>query len=213
MTTQSVILLHGFASSSGGTKARYLREQFATLPDIDFHAFDFNPTPRDFEWMTITGMINRLRQHILDHDPARLTLIGSSMGALVALNYAHRFGQIKQLILLAPALAYLSGLRTDEEEDAWRTRGTGNVFHYAFERPLPLRYDLQIDGRFFATPPPPPAPVTLVHGRQDDVIPIQHSRDYATRYPARVTLHEFDADHTLNAHLDAIWRILTNLLQ
>lgn len=49
----------------------------------------------------------------------------------------------------------------------------------------------------FAFPLAPPVPTEIVHGRHDDVIPIELSRDYARRY--RVPLHEVDDDHRLAA--------------
>jgi len=62
-----LIYLHGFASSAGGRKAQYLRPRLATWSDVTLLALEFSPTPADFEYLTITGMINRLRQYILDH--------------------------------------------------------------------------------------------------------------------------------------------------
>jgi predicted esterase YcpF (UPF0227 family) len=84
-----LIYLHGFASSAGGSKAQYLRPRLAERSDATFHAVEFSPTPADFEHLTITGMINRLRQYILDRELTDVCLIGSSMGGLVGLNYAH----------------------------------------------------------------------------------------------------------------------------
>ncbi len=101
-----LIYLHGFASSAGGRKPDYLRHRLADWPNVSFHALDFSPTPLDFEYLTITGMINRLRQYILDWELTNFSLIGSSMGGLVALNYAHRFPGVNRLLLLSPA--YLS---------------------------------------------------------------------------------------------------------
>lgn len=196
MTQETVLLLHGFASSGNSTKAQYLRERFKALPHVDFHAPDFNPTPRDFEYMTITGMINRLRQYVLDHDFRRVFIVGSSMGALVGLNYAHRFGGVSRMLLLAPALSYLGFERLDR------------VFHYGFNQELPLRDDLYVDGSLYAEPAPPPVPVTIVHGRRDDVVPIANSRQYAVLYPEKVELIELDADHQVNDHLDFIWERL-----
>ena len=50
----------------------------------------------------------------------------------------------------------------------------------------------------------PPAPITIVHGRGDDVIPIDVSREYAEAHPG-VKLVEVDDDHRLaGAGLDAI---------
>lgn len=101
-----LIYLHGFASSAGGRKPDYLRDRLANWPDVGFHALDFSPTSLDFEYLTITGMINRLRQYILDRELTNFSLIGSSIGGLVALNYAHRFLGVNRLLLLSPA--YLS---------------------------------------------------------------------------------------------------------
>ena len=219
MEPATILFLHGFASSAQGTKAEYLRDRVGDREELTFHAFDFNPTPRDFEYLTTSGMINRLRQYLLDRGlagaapPDRIYLVGSSMGGLVALHYAHRFGGIAGLLLLAPALTYLSGERTGVEMETWQQAGVGEVEHYAFERPLPLRYDIELDGRLYQKAPPPPAPVTLVHGELDQVVPITASRDYADRYPAEVRLVEVAATHTgLNEHLDLIWEELTRLL-
>jgi len=200
MSQQTVILLHGFASSSNSTKAQYLRGRFTTVPGVQFHAIDFNPTPRDFEYTTITGMINRLRQYLLDRDLRRVFIVGSSMGALVGLNYAHRFGGVSRMLLLAPALSYLGFEPVDR------------VFHYAFNRELPLRDDFYVDGALYAEPVPPPVPVTIIHGRNDDVIPIAHSRHYAALYPEKVELIEVDSDHQVNDQLDFIWERLTAAL-
>lgn len=203
MTKQTVILLHGFASSGNSGKAQFLREKFKALPHVDFQAFDFNPTPTDFEYMTITGMINRLRQFLVDRPQARLVLVGSSMGALVGLNYAHRFGRVSRLLLLAPALSYFGKMG---EADI-------RVFHFGFNREVPLRADFDRDGALYAQPVPPPAPVTIIHGRHDDVVPIANSRRYAAQYPDQVQLIDVDSGHRLSDQLDLIWEHLRAALE
>jgi uncharacterized protein len=213
-----LIYLHGFASSAGGRKPDYLRPRLADRPDVTFHAFDFSPTPADFEYLTVTGMINRLRQYVLDQALTEFALIGSSMGGLVALNYAHRFPGghrfpgVARLLLLSPALTYLSGERVGLPLAAWQASGVGEVFHYGFNRSVPLRYDLQIDGRFYHTPPPPPAPITILHGTQDEVVPVTASREYAARYPEQVRLIEVEAGHDINDHLPLIWQVTQRFL-
>ena len=67
MEQLTVLYLHGFTSSGRSTKARYFRDKFEAFPQVEFHAIDFNPTPKDFEYVTTTGRINRLRQYVLDH--------------------------------------------------------------------------------------------------------------------------------------------------
>ncbi|MEJ2746975.1 MAG: YqiA/YcfP family alpha/beta fold hydrolase [Anaerolineae bacterium] len=205
MTNKTLIFLHGFASSDQGTKAQFLRRKCQSEPGVDFQAINFNPSPRDFEFMTVTGMINRLRQFILDRALEDVRLIGSSLGALVALNYVHQFGGVKNLLLLAPALAYRFGAaRTTTPQ--WAETGVGPVFHYAFGRDVPLRYDFEADGKRYSEAAPPPAPIVIVHGRADDILPITNSRTYAAAYPDQVQLIEVDSDHTLNDHLDLIWQ-------
>jgi uncharacterized protein len=203
-----LIYLHGFASSANGRKAQYLRPLLSDRSYATFHAVEFSPTPSDFEYLTITGMINRLRQYILDRELTDVCLIGSSMGGLVGLNYAHRFGGVAHLLLLSPALTYHSGERVDLSPDEWQANGVGELFHYGFNQPVRLRYDLEVDGRFYQTSPPLPAPITIIHGRQDEVVPIAASREYAQAYPDQVQLIEVAAGHDINGHLPLIWQTL-----
>ena len=201
----TILSLHGFASSARSTKAQFFRERLKAHPEVDFRAIDFNPTPVDFEYMTVTGMINRLRQYVLDHHLGAVRVVASSMGALVGLHYAHRFGGVEKMLLLAPALFWLSGGLTEEGLDQWQKAGAVPVFHYAFEEEIPLRYDLQVDGLQYLQPVPPPAPIVIVHGRNDDTVPIAGSRDYAASFPGQVRLIEVDSDHRLNDQLPFIW--------
>jgi len=202
---KTVLLLHGFASSGQSTKAQYLKEKFKALPQVEFRALDFNPTPRDFEYMTVTGMINRLRQYVVDHHLGNVSIIGSSLGALVGLHYAHRFGGVEKMLLLAPGLSWLSGGLSETELEQWDRAGAAPVFHYAFEQALPVRYDLHVDGLRYLEPIAPTVPITIIHGRNDDVVPIDNSRRYAANFPDKVRLIEVDADHTLNDLLPFIW--------
>jgi uncharacterized protein len=90
----------------------------------------------------------------------------------------------------------------------WEADGVGELFHYGFNRPVPLRYDLEVDGRFYQTPPPPQAPITIIHGTEDEVVPITASRAYAQAHPDRVQLVEVTAGHDINAHLPLVWQML-----
>jgi pimeloyl-ACP methyl ester carboxylesterase len=209
---KTILLLHGFASSGQSTKARYLREKFKGLPQVEFHAIDFNPTPRDFEYMTTTGLINRLRQYVLDHHLGNISIIGSSYGGLIALRYAHRFGGVERMLLLAPGLRWLSGGLSQEGLERWQKAGAEPVLHYAFEEEIPLRYDLHIDGLHYLEPVPPAAPITIIHGSDDEVVPVDHSREYAACFPDEVHLIEVKAGHNLNDHLDFIWGYVRSFL-
>ncbi|MBA4373327.1 MAG: esterase [Thermodesulfovibrio sp.] len=199
-----ILHLHGFASSGQSAKALYLRQRLADCPGVEFLVPDFNPTPTDFEFLTVTGMINRLRQYILDRDLGSISISASSLGSLVALHYARRFGGVKKLLLLAPVLSYSSLPFPDELFTAWEKEGSIKVPHFGFKEELALRYDFHRDGISYAAPGSSPAPVRILHGINDATIKIQSSRDYAAAYPDQVTLFELDSDHALLDCLEVI---------
>jgi uncharacterized protein len=209
---KDLIFLHGFTSSANSTKALYLTERLAGFPGVRFLVPDFNPTPEDFEYLTVTGMINRLRQYVIDHDTGVVDLVASSLGALVALHYAARFGGVGRLLLLAPVLSYSSLPFPGEMLRQWERDGSTEFLHYGFPGRVPLRYDFHIDGLRYSGQIPPPAPVQILHGRSDEVIPIKNSRDYASQYPEMVGLTELDSDHALLDRTETIWEHVSSLL-
>lgn len=212
LRNQTVIFLHGFASSGQSTKAQFFRRKFKALPQTDYYAIDFNPTPKDLEYVTTTGLIGRLRQYVLDHRLGEFSIIGSSYGGLIASHYAQRFGGVARMLLLAPGLRWLSGGLSDDQLEAWKKAGAAPVAHGAFEREVPVRYDLQADGLRYLEPVPPATPVTIIHGTIDEAVPTDDSRAYANRYPDMVQLIEVEADHDLNGHLDLIWDSVQSFL-
>lgn len=210
--SKTIVHLHGFASSTETTKAQFLRRQIEPLPQVAFHAIDFNPTPRDFKYMTITGLINRLRQYVLANDLAPFCIVGSSFGGLIGLHYAHRFAGVERMLLLAPALRWLSLRLSAKELAQWEMAGTRWVPHFAFGDDVELKYDLHMDALNFLEPIPPAAPVLIIHGNTDDTVPTDDSRAYAAAYPNIVQLVEVGADHNLNDHLALIWECLQSFL-
>jgi pimeloyl-ACP methyl ester carboxylesterase len=212
MTSKTIILLHGYISSAQSTKARYLEERIESLPQVAFRAIDFNPTPDDFTYMTVTGRIDRLRQVVLDHGITEMSLIGSSLGGLVALHYAHRFGGVERMLLLAPALTWLSSGFSESELMQWEEEGALPFYHPAFGREVSLRFDVQRDGQHYLDPVPPAAPIAIIHGTDDGTVPVDHSRAYAATYPDDVRLVEVVAGHDLNGHLDLMWKTVQSFL-
>ncbi|MAT43433.1 MAG: hypothetical protein CL609_13940 [Anaerolineaceae bacterium] len=205
----NVIYLHGFASSAKNSKAEWLQKKNELDPTVNFYAFDFNPTQQDFSYMTITGMINRLRQYILDFEIRQPLLVGSSLGGLVALHYARLFDGIPHVLLLAPALRFNFANRKEAKKS--QEKGYREVFHYAFNQNLPLYQSFSIDARQYKDYIQPPVPVTILHGRQDDVVPFRSSRFYVKKYPNQVTLVEVDSDHRMGDQVDLIWSWIKKL--
>jgi pimeloyl-ACP methyl ester carboxylesterase len=163
--------------------------------------------------MTPTGMIDRARQFILDHNLETLSLIGSSLGGLVALNYAHRYGNVQSMLLVAPLLRWTSILDSDVEMARWEQAGSLPVSHYALPGKPRLRFDFQVDGRRYGEWVPPAAPTVIIHSRNDAIVPIAGSRAYAEQYPDRVRLLELKAaGHDMNDHLPTIWGQVQTLM-
>ena len=204
MVQNHVVYLHGFGSSGRTSKALHLAEKMTTLDDTSFHSFEFTPTPADFQYMTISGMVGRLRYYLSGCEGERLFLVGSSLGALVCLVCAHRYGGIDGLLLLAPATHFMSS-SGDVKMD--------KVFHYAFDRELPLEEGFYIDGKGYAEPVPPGAPTVIIHGRHDSIIPVSSSHAYYQANREQVTLHEVESDHRLLDQADFIWKTLAQMLQ
>ncbi|MCL7452832.1 MAG: esterase [Anaerolineae bacterium] len=212
MNGTTIIFIHGFASSSRSTKAKYLHDQGQDLPGVDFHAIDLNPTPTDFRYLTTTGAINRLRQYVVDREIETVQLMGSSFGGLVAMYYAHRYGNVGKILLLAPLLRWRLDWLSEEEIEIWRKRGTVRVPHYGFGGKIPLEFGFYVDGQQYQEGVPPAKPVRIIHGREDNVVPVGTSRRYAVKHPEQVELFEVEAGHVLNDHLDMIWEHVQGFL-
>jgi hypothetical protein len=211
MPDQPVLLLHGFASSGKSAKAKYLRKKFEDRSGVRFIPFDFNPTPTDFKYMTISGMIDRLRQFILNQELSDVSLIGSSLGGLVALHYASRYGG-KRLLLLAPLLAYRSMGMGEEVLAWWEEQGYIEIDHYGFPGKIPLGHGFHRDGLRYQERIDPAVPTRIIHGRNDRQVPVEHSRSYVDTHPNLVEYIEVASDHSLADQYDFVWDEIQSFL-
>ena len=143
-------------------------------------------------------------------------VIGSSLGGLTAAWWAEKHLQIQRLVLLAPAFNFLSPRLTnlgEQKVQQWQQSGYLSVYHYGQKRNLPLDYQFVIDAsQYLEQNLQRPLPTLILHGSQDDVIPIQSSRDYAALRPI-VQLIELEDDHTLAQVMPQIWDSIGNFCQ
>lgn len=200
-----VIYLHGFASSSHSGKAVYLGERLRAR-GIDFRAPDLNLP--DFSTLTITRMLDQTRT-LLEAAAGPVTLIGSSLGAFVAVNAAAKWpGEVNKLVLLAPALDFGDeGIRGPGGADlsAWKAAGQLNVFHFGYKRMLPVHYELYEDAqRYDAMKATLSMPILVFQGRRDAAVNPATVEAWARHRP-NVELHMLDDDHQLTASLAYIW--------
>ncbi len=207
--------LHGFASSPLSAKGVALAQRLASR-GVTLERPDLNAP--SFAKLTITGSLGVLdSQHDRatrqaraagDDDPVRWRLVGSSMGGYLAARWAELHPErVEALLLLCPGFQMNERWPKLFGVDAiasWRAHGwhavpdaTGKLVrvHWGFLQDA-------IDHH----PPIPtvPCPTRIVHGRRDEVVPVETSRAYAATHPDRVTLVEVDDDHGLAASLDRI---------
>ena len=140
-----------------------------------------------------------------------VTLIGSSLGGLTSAHLAQQYPQVQRLVLLAPAFGFLSHWLPklgDEEVQRWQQEKYLMVYHYGEGRSLPLSYNFVTDAAQYQEEVlQRPIPTLILHGKQDEVIPITASRDFALSRPW-VELVELDSDHALGNVTEEIWQAI-----
>jgi hypothetical protein len=207
----NLFYLHGFASSPGTTKGQFFAGKLAEL-GFTLHIPDLNAG--DFGRLTLTRMIDVVRREIGALAPDPVYVIGSSMGAAVALHFLDRYREaegasVAKMLFLAPAFDFLANREQDlgaETMAQWRQRGEMIVYHYGYQKEVPLRYDLIRDlqkydsyqTRTFGVP------ILIYHGRYDDVISYQQSLRFA-RGRENVEVQIVASDHLLHDQLECIW--------
>lgn len=206
------IYLHGFASSPESAKAVYLRQCFAGLK-ISLDVPDLNQG--DFSHLTITRQLTQV-ETAFPSDGTPVTLIGSSLGGLTSAWLGQRHSQVQRLVLLAPAFGFLSHWLPqlgEEQLRQWQVSGYISVYHYGEQQSLPLHYKFVEDAHQYQEDQLlRPVPTLILHGQQDEVIPILASRNYASMRPW-VQLIELDSDHALNDVMPDIWEVIQAFCQ
>jgi pimeloyl-ACP methyl ester carboxylesterase len=202
-----VVYLHGFASSPASSKAGWFARELATR-GVGYSCPDFNEP--SFETLTVTRMLGQTRAAVDQAPDGPVALVGSSLGAFVALHAAARdtTGRIDRLVLLAPAVDFGgSRLRRLGEQgvDEWRRSGTLTVFHPAHGVERQVGFALYEDAaRYDAGAVPVQVPALVVQGTQDDTVePAAVERWASGRNRVRLLL--VDDGHQLADSMPVIW--------
>jgi hypothetical protein len=199
--------LHGFASGLTSAKAQFIGDRFREnhLPLI---TPDMNQD--DFSHLTLTRQIQQVAATFPD-TKTPVTIIGSSLGGLTAAWLGQKYPQIERLILLAPAFGFLPVWESrlgQENVQEWQKSGYFNVYHYGFQEIRPIHYGLIADlAKYPEEQLTRSIPTLIIHGRKDEVIPIDYSLDYAKVRPW-VQVIELASDHALDDVLGKIWQII-----
>jgi len=205
------IYLHGFASSPKSSKARYLCDRFSEI-GLDLQVLDLNQD--DFTHLTLTRQIEQTVAAFPESEMP-VTLIGSSFGALTAAWVAQKQDRVKNLVLLAPAFGFPQSWyeRLDSKQiEQWRESNYLSIYHYGEQQEIPLHYQFLADAdNYPLSGLGRSLPTLIIHGLNDDVVPIEVSRAYQQEH-SQVKLVELDSDHGLNNRQLKIWQLIQDFL-
>jgi pimeloyl-ACP methyl ester carboxylesterase len=212
MSARGLVYLHGFASSPRSSKARFF-EQRAAEAGIPFVCPDLNQP--DFTSLTVTRMLDAVDTAIPTLGVSAVALVGSSLGAFVAIHAAARRASrveaavdVDRLVMLAPALHLVPGLERDfgpVRMAEWEATGRLPIFHYGDNAERELGWSFMADARRYDSAAVAlDVPVLIYQGRHDEVV---HAADVERWAEGRsgVTLRLVDDGHQLLGHLDEMW--------
>lgn len=195
--------LHGFASGPLSKKGQHLARAFEArgvsleLPDLNCPSF------AELSQEAALAALDAMAE---DGPDAPFRLVGSSFGGWLAARWAELHpARVDRLVLLCPGFELSTRwpvLVGEENMRRWQAEGALEMedgagvsapVHWAF-----YEESLRQPGR-----PGVPCPTLVIHGRRDEVVPIETSRSYVAEHP-HATLLELDDDHALVASLDRI---------
>jgi pimeloyl-ACP methyl ester carboxylesterase len=201
-----VVYLHGFASSPASGKAQRFATECASR-GVGFTCPDLNEP--EFETLTVTRMLEQTRAAIAAAPAGPVALVGSSLGAFVAVHAAARdtTSRVARLILMAPAFDFGGNrLRQLGEHgiEQWRADGSLEFFHYAHNQPRRVWFRLYEDAaQYDAFGLTLTQPVQIFMGRHDETVMPQSVADWAAGR-ANVDVAWLDDGHQLADSVDTI---------
>jgi alpha-beta hydrolase superfamily lysophospholipase len=157
------------------------------------------------EWEDLEGAV----QSALDRGADDIVLVGFSMGGAIGLSFLEHSRlapEVRAVVLDAPALKL--GAMVDARA------GDTSLPLLPITVPMPLtatakafaslRFDVDWDGiDYLGSAPNLSVPVLILHGIEDETVPIELSRSFADARPDLVSLEEFAAaDHVRSWNVD-----------
>jgi len=205
------IYLHGFGSSPTSKKGvifvKYLKEKY----NIQLHIPDLNvPSFSKLSCTQALLILDTLIKSIIKNND-KICLIGSSMGGYIATVYAqYNPEKIDKLILLSPAFGikdrWLHHFGSAGLEN-WKQTGFKEFINFATGEPTQVHYKFIEDSETLPPYPNMDHLTLIIHGTNDQVIPIQVIKEYA-KTRKNVVVKEVTDDHELLQSVDFIKREL-----
>ncbi len=214
---KAIIFCHGMRSNRQGTKANFLCNNLSKF-GFTCVRFDFRYTAESadkFENITITGekqdLLN-VYNYLLEQGMNEIFVIGSSLGGTVSALFASE-NEVKALILISSPFIFeelITRWFSKNELVEFEQNGTiisqGQKINYTFLTDA-LSYDFNSILKNIR------CPVLLIHGEQDQIVPISNS-EYANGLinKAKDFVRIENGDHRLNSHLDILLNYIKKFL-
>jgi alpha-beta hydrolase superfamily lysophospholipase len=193
MSAHQFLYLHGFASGPGSKKgvafAEFFAERGVTVERLNLRV-------PSFPQLRLSAMIEAVCAAITRE---RVVLVGSSLGGLTAARVAERDPRIAALVLLAPAFQLAARWRQQlgAEWADWERTGWREVIDRTTNAPARVDFGFMRDVETIDVGEPDVRiPTLILHGTGDEVVPVEHSRRFATGR-GNVSLVELDDNHDL----------------
>ncbi len=217
------VFLHGFRSDCEGAKAIALA-QHAKRRGYSWVRFDLSGHGRsdgNFTAFTIKDAVRDALAVLQALAPRPVVLVGSSLGGwLSVLAARHAPQQVRAMLLIAPAFNFVQNFLAAlpaEELRRWARQGVRRFADPYQATTYTLGYGIVHEIHHFdvlSEPVQLHCPLTIIHGDQDEILPLANTMRFADRTQAPGLRIEVVAggDHRLTsalprmrAELDRIW--------
>ena len=205
-----ILYLHGFGSGPRSTKGTAIGAHFA---DRGFTVDRLDLRVPSLAHLRLSAMLDRAGLAIGDARD-RAIVIGSSLGGLTAARLAERDPRVMALVLLAPAFNLMQRWKEQLGAgwDDWQRTGWRDITDYTTGEPARIDFGFAEDALALDVGlPDVRVPTLILHGTQDDVVPVTSSRRFADGR-RNVRLVELEDDHQLTSSLPHILAEATSFL-
>ena len=164
-----ILFAHGLEGSPNGSKPTWMKES------LDWEIIC--PEMSNNGW-TIADQTEVIAKAIAENEDIDI-IMGSSYGGLAIANASERFAERNlRMVLLAPAFGLAENFRSITGEPGlieWKNTGSSQYFHHGFGHEVEFGWDF-ITSADEMSWPNLHHPTIILHGSQDEIVPIKSSR-------------------------------------
>ena len=185
-----ILFAHGLEGSPNGSKPTWMKES------LDWEIIC--PEMSNNGW-TIADQTEVIAKAIAENEDIDI-IMGSSYGGLAIANVSERFAeQNLRLVLLAPAFGLAENFRSIAGEQGlteWENSGSRQYFHHGFGHDIKLGWDFMETAEKMSWPRLN-HPTVILHGTEDDIVPIENSRRMTHEDDCVISLIEIEDGHRM----------------